>query len=519
LEENLMNYTTTSPGKSKLVFFGLDGGDPDLIMQWIRSGDLPHLSRLCDSGTVIPCSATEVEGDGAAWISLATATSVGRHGVYFTEQIKPGTYTLEPINEDRACFASTIWQRLDSVGVKSIIIDMFRAPLSKHFTGTQINDWLSSYRTSPPRSTPSSLIKQLIHRYGDDPFQGNCDKWFVQYKDFDKLLQLCLSRVITKTEAVKDLIRHKEWDLLMIGFADVHDISHMCWHLHANPSLSNETDPVKEVYRSIDASMGNILAALPPGGHVFVFAGMGFSPFYTGSHLLDSILRLIENGTNTYNEYKIDTAEHFIYRNRFVIPLSIRDKLWPIFHRTMEFFRKRDRMRRKFFAVPLEFHAGAIRINLAGREPSGRVMPGADYDMVCDQISTALLQLRNVETGRPAVRDVVRSFQIFRGEHVHNLPDLYVLWNREAPIRGVESETLGRIIGELEHHRTGDHRPDCFWLVNGPTFSKRGFVQSCQPADVGATVLSFFGIDEGDYDGQSAMLSHQLAKKGSRPTY
>jgi predicted AlkP superfamily phosphohydrolase/phosphomutase len=507
-----MNNFTMPVQKDKLVFFGLDGGDPDLIMQWIASGDLPHLSRIYEHGMMIPCCANDVEGDGAAWISLATASSVGRHGVYFTEQMKFGTYALEPVNEDRACVASTIWRRLDTVGINSIIVDMFRAPLSKDFKGTQINDWLSSYRTSLPRSTPSFAVKRLIEQYGDDPFHGNCDKWFNEHEDFDKLLELCLSRIKKKTDAIKEMAKSNEWDLFMLGYADAHDISHMCWHLHARGHLGEDLadDPVKEVYKSIDGSIGEILAAMPERVHVFVFAGTGFCHFYTGTHLLDSILRRIEDATDELDESVIDRVAKIIHRNRFLVPLPIRRRLWRSFHTTMEFFRKRDRGKRRYFALPLEFHAGAIRINLAGREPSGRVMPGREYEMVCDQISKSLLQLVNVETGRPAVRDVVRSSHIFRGEHVQNLPDLYVIWNREAPIRGVESETVGRIIGELNHHRTGDHRPDCLWIVNGPRFSKENFVQPFRPEDVGATILSFFGIDEGDYDGRSVMPSRRV---------
>jgi predicted AlkP superfamily phosphohydrolase/phosphomutase len=300
-----MNDFATPVQKEKLVFFGLDGGDPDLIMQWIASGDLPHLSRLYEHGIMIPCCANDVEGDGAAWISLATASSVGRHGVYFTEQMKPGTYALEPVNEDRACVASTIWRRLDTVGINSIIVDMFRAPLSKDFKGTQINDWLSSYRTSLPRSTPNSAVKRLIEQYGDDPFHGNCDKWFNEHEDFDKLLELCLSRIKKKTDAIKEMAKSNEWDLLVLGYADAHDISHMCWHLHARGHLGEDSagDPVKQVYKSIDGSIGEILAAMPQRVHVFVFAGTGFC-----THLLDSILMRIEDATDRLDESVIDTV-------------------------------------------------------------------------------------------------------------------------------------------------------------------------------------------------------------------
>src|SRR4029453_12252986 len=138
--------------------------------------------------------------------------------------------------------------------------------------------------------------------------------------------------------------------------------------------------------------------ALPSRTHVLVFAGTGFCPFHTGTHLLDSILRRIEYGTDQLREPKINILEKIIHRNRFLVPLPIRRRLWRSFHTAMELFRKKDREKRRYFGLPLEFHAGAIRINVRDREPSGRVMPGREYEMICDQISKSLLQLVNVET-------------------------------------------------------------------------------------------------------------------------
>ncbi len=47
---------------------------------------------------------------------------------------------------------------------------------------------------------------------------------------------------------------------------------------------------------------------------------------------------------------------------------------------------------------------GAVRINLVGREPRGRVARGQEYDELLGWLSERLLELEDADTGRPLVR-------------------------------------------------------------------------------------------------------------------
>ncbi len=120
---------------------------------------------------------------------------------------------------------------------------------------------------------------------------------------------------------------------------------------------------------------------------------------------------------------------------------------------------------RRFFMVPNNELFGAIRLNLAGREPRGRIRPGTDKANWCDWLEARLLELRDADTGRPIVRRVLRVDELYPGPRRHDLPDLLVDWHRDAPVRSAASPVIGEVRGTYRGLRSGDHRPGGLVLV------------------------------------------------------
>jgi len=55
----------------------------------------------------------------------------------------------------------------------------------------------------------------------------------------------------------------------------------------------------------------------------------------------------------------------------------------------------------------------------------------------------------------------------YRGPHLDHLPDLTIMWNKSHPIRAVRSERIGTIWQEFADARTGDHKPDGYFIAAG----------------------------------------------------
>jgi predicted AlkP superfamily phosphohydrolase/phosphomutase len=144
---------------------------------------------------------------------------------------------------------------------------------------------------------------------------------------------------------------------------------------------------------------------------------------------------------------------------------------------------------------------GAIRVNLAGREPNGLVQPGRQYDAVCRRIADALGTIVDVDTGRQIVARVVRTRDVYRGERLAALPDLWVEWRKLGHVHRVESPLIGRVERDWDGCRTGDHRPGGRVLISGPHVRPGRLDRPVPVIDLAPTVAAMLGVVLPDVDG------------------
>jgi predicted AlkP superfamily phosphohydrolase/phosphomutase len=127
-----------------------------------------------------------------------------------------------------------------------------------------------------------------------------------------------------------------------------------------------------------------------------------------------------------------------------------------------------DRQTRRVFTIPHNPHAGAIRINVVGREAHGLVQPGAEYRAVCAELRRELLALRCPQTGDEVVADVAIVADLYDGPFADELPDVVVEWKRSRPLRSMSSERVGTVSIPEVRGRTGDHTRTGLFLATGP---------------------------------------------------
>lgn len=148
---------------------------------------------------------------------------------------------------------------------------------------------------------------------------------------------------------------------------------------------------------------------------------------------------------------------------------------------------------------------GLLRINLKGREPNGTVSPGAEYESLCNKLRESLLAIENLDTGSKAVQWVARARDLYRGERLNELPDLFIEWNHSAPIERVGSLEIGTVEGMFSGHRTGSHYQGGLLIAMGSRFRK-GTIEEISTVDLAPTILSFFGVPSpSTYEGRSCL--------------
>ncbi len=115
----------------------------------------------------------------------------------------------------------------------------------------------------------------------------------------------------------------------------------------------------------------------------------------------------------------------------------------------------------RWFALP-SFSDGHIRINLQGRESSGRVALD-DYGAACDEIESLVCAMRDARTGAPVVAQVLRPRADDPIASSGPAADVIVKWT-DTPFDAIVLPGIGRI-GPFPFQRTGQHSSTGFALV------------------------------------------------------
>jgi predicted AlkP superfamily phosphohydrolase/phosphomutase len=171
-----------------------------------------------------------------------------------------------------------------------------------------------------------------------------------------------------------------------------------------------------------------------------------------------------------------------------MLPTGLRDKLAQrVDTATIEWSRTRA------YCLPTDLE-GCIRINLEGREPEGRVAPGAEYETACRDLKSALEELVEPDAGRRAVREVLIVDQAFAGARRAHLPDLIVLWDAAAPITALASARIGTVGGTSPDPRPGTHAGPGFVLMRGSGVAAGRILEHAHIFDVAPTILDRLGV-------------------------
>jgi len=493
----------------RVLLIGLDAYDPDLLQRWAADGALPTFRRLLACSLFGPTTTPTGLFVGAVWPSFATGVSPARHGRYCYRQLAAGTYRDVFVHPD-AVIGDPFWVPFSRAGRRVVTVDIPKIAPARGCDARQVIDWESHDRDfAPPVSHPKGLIREITRSFGYDPV-GDCDRHGHSAEEFGELVGRLVRRAEAKTALAEHLIAARDWDLLAVVFAESHCVGHQCWHIH-DPSHPRHDgalaaavgDPVRTVYAALDAAVGRLLAAAGEDTTVIVLASHGMGPHYDASFLLDEILARLDGAEPLADRGGESLAPlRRLWRSLPEPAARILRPLRRTLGARLESRRVvRQRRGRTFFAVPNNDAWGAVRLNVCGREPLGRVAPGAELDAVCERLERDLRELMNVATGEPLVRDVVRADRLFSGPAAGGLPDLLIEWNRSAPISVVSSPGIGTVRGEYRGIRTGDHHGDGMFFATCPDLPAGRHGRPVSVMDFAPTLARLLGIDGVAFEG------------------
>jgi len=505
--------------RPKLLFLGICAGAHEHFLDWCRSGVLPNLQRLVANGLVGRTRNVPAVFVQCTWPSFYTGTGPARQGIHCWEQLRPGTYETYRAYTPDLVRTTPFWDHLSAAGKRVAILDVPQSGPSPRINGIQLVEWGAHDANHGFATSPASLKDEVLARFGAHPHWGLCDadRTTAELGEFrDELLR----GIAAKVPVTKHFLAQENWDFFAQVFTEAHCIGHQAWHLHdpTHPRFNEADsalvgDPVRDIAVGIDRAIGEILAEVDENTTVIVTACHGMTSKYVPQYMLTDIL------------LKLGVAKRAAGAPAQPLPPSLRRTLDPILtwgwqhtphlvRRWLDPLRHRahalveqptkvplDRAAGKCFAINNNSTHGGIRINLAGREPDGKVQPGAEYEALLEELSRDLLDIKNVETGRRIVNRVIRRSDLYTGEAVEHFPDLFVEWVGADPVRVIRSDKIGRIERDYSYCRTGEHVQGGVFIASGPGIAPGRLDREVSILDFAPTFCDALGVDCDEFDG------------------
>jgi predicted AlkP superfamily phosphohydrolase/phosphomutase len=503
----------------------LDAADPGLVREFAAAGQMPTMARLLREAAAVETLAPMGVFVGANWPTLFTATAPDRHHFLCWEEIRGGTY--DHVETDPTWIREApLWRHLSNAGRRVAVLDVPHA-IAEPVNGAMVVEWGCHDRHFGPRSWPPELAEELADRHGEHfgsmPFRRGqfapCDYRHREGAERTSEETVALfddiSRGVDNKRRVSlDLLDRGGWDLFFTVSGESHCVGHQLWHLHEeeHPRHDSELaariggDPMRQVYRRLDRLVGEHLGRLGPDDTAYVVMAHGMRAHHDGTHLLDQVLNRLEWGLENPRGFGLGTRA--AAEAARLVPPALRTRA---FGRAAPLLRRHaaapgldevpPRDARRWFLTPNNTVVGAVRLNLAGREPAGRIQPG-DRREVLEWLSKRLRELVNVDTGGAVVRRCVVTDDVYRRSQGDSFGDLYVEWERDAPIERVWSPSTGTVAVPYEHWRQGDHVREGLTLAVGPGIRRGGRRVVHGIPDLGATIAAAAGVALPDVDGR-----------------
>lgn len=502
---------------ARVMIIGLDAASPILLRRWMADGSLPNLAALAARGRTGPLRSVEGFFVGATWPSFQTGLSPAGHGLHYLAQIRPGSYAYyQPFQEPGGVRGEPFWTALGREGHRVAVLDVPLSRLDPAINGIQTVEWGGHDSIFGFQASPGALVPELLERFGPHPVGPVCDGRRTTLGEWQAFRDALVRGARTKAELTRACMDREPWDLLVQVFTEAHCAGHQMWHLHDPSHPAHDAslgaqlgDPLHQVYQAVDAAVGTVLEAAGDGT-VLVTSLHGMGGYFGAGFLLHDVLVRLGAATPPSAPPRPRTARSALVESARSIwrhlPRVIRDQLRPLRQRLLPDPPPGPRTigvdpsRSRCFVVGNGAPVSGIRLNLAGREPTGCLAQGAEADRFVADLSGALLGVIDARTGRPAIRAVTRTAALHAGPHLDRLPDLLVEWadevqtgsmqlagGRGATVR-LTSPAIGMVEGVNWYGRSGDHRAGGMYILAGAGIAPGGEGHALEVAELAAAI-------------------------------
>jgi predicted AlkP superfamily phosphohydrolase/phosphomutase len=482
----------SAAGGRRILVVGLDGATFRTLSPWAAAGEMPELARLMAAGAHGELRSTFPPLTPPAWASFMTGKNPGKHGVFSFRRLAATAYRSGELITANQLRARTLW---DIVGDAGRRVGAINVPPS--YPVRPVKGFMVACLMAPPGAAtlihPPELRSLLPDDYtisieppsqllpADPAYREQCLDYL------GRLRRLAEQRLAVTLR----LLREQPWDLLSVVFYEPDRIQHFFWsHLAAaGPAgvapdvIAAIADEARAIFRQLDRALGELVRAAGPETVTLVVSDHGFGPaperfVYVNRWLADRGL--------------LHARASWRWRRRLVrnLPAKLRARYDTVENVFVDWSRSHA------WCEVMETRSAGIWLNVRGRQPEGRVAPGAEYEAVREEIRRGLAGLQ--ENGRPVFALVARREDVYRGPMTELAPDLllYTAPSHGLMFSGLRPELRARTAFApfVEYGFTGAHEPAGIFVAAGPGIAPRGRQPDVPIEALAPTILCLLGI-------------------------
>lgn len=507
--------------RRRVIVIGWDGASFDLAQRWADEGLLPNLAEIRSRGPYGVLESTIPPVSAPAWATFVTGNNPGRHGIYYFKEHILGTYdTRLTKGSDRR--TRPIWRILNEQGLKMGAVNLVMTYPPEPLDGFMLSG-MDTPNEKSQFTYPASLKDELLSQLGEYIIEPALEE-DARNGRYGELWNSIWKSLENRVAAVRFLLNRSDWDVFAVNFRATDSIQHHFWkfmdpdHPQHDPETAGPyRDCILQVYQRLDEYLGEVRANQAPNDILIVMSDHGFGP--TSNRVIYLNNWLAQRGWLRYRqEPQSDSSRHSLFTRmrsalwqriwvklRQVVPQWIKDLLE---HLAPSLY-QRVRYPAAYFFIDWDHtqayadeYQESIWLNLAGREPRGTVQPGAEYETLRDQIIAGLRELKDPETGEPAIEMAYAREEIYHGQALDLAPDIVLITRQDPyfrvrpshtspdlrPIRTLTPEEL-----RAEYLPNGTHRLQGMFFVEGAGIAPSRQISDIGIVDLAPTILHLAG--------------------------
>jgi predicted AlkP superfamily phosphohydrolase/phosphomutase len=477
--------------KRPMLVIGLDGLEVSYAKKLILEGEMPALKGLQDRSASYYLEHGPAQRTGLAWEHVSSGLSPDAANRASVIEFDPKTYR--------------VWQEgsqfipcLGNLSAKIAVFDPPYLDLKKAPSVQGVVGWGAHDPGVELQASSAQLLQEFQEKVGDYPSSS----WIYEFPCYSAEMCRQMGRALVKAincrqEAALWLLKDKfsTCDLFYVVTGEIHSAIEGLWHgidpnhpMYSHESAVAASEALVAIHRAVDGFVAALIEASPERDVLaFAMGGMGANQSDLQSMFLLPELLF----RHSFNRQFLQVPDAWT-QNPAEVPTFSECQNWHSPYNWMQpinridrwrntFNRKFSRATRKYlpflnsrftaelywqppiyyqyqwrhmdaFALP-SFYDGRIRLNVAGRERSGKIHP-KDYKETCQRLEAMIRECRDPRTGE-AVVDFIEYPNIDNPMELgRNDADLIVVWKGTS---NAFTHPQHGVIGPVPFRRTGGH--------------------------------------------------------------